>query len=44
MKKILALVDEIDNKPIHELEDIYNNMKEVINHNIMRLSKLGFIK
>jgi hypothetical protein len=44
MKKILALIDEIDNKPIHELEDIYNNMKEVINHNIMRLSKLGFIK
>jgi len=44
MKKILALIDEIDNKPIHELEDIYNNMKEIINHNIMRLSKLGFIK
>ena len=44
MKKILALIDEIDNKPIYELEDIYNNMKEIINHNIMRLSKLGFIK
>ena len=44
MKKIFALIDEIENKPLKELEEIYTQMKEIINYNIMRLSKLSFTK
>ena len=33
MKKIFDIIDDIENKPLKELEEIYTQMKEIINYN-----------
>ena len=37
MKKIFSIIDDIQNKPISELQDIYMQMKEIIDHNHRQL-------
>tara|TARA_B110000503_G_scaffold70378_1_gene109497 strand:- start:49 stop:1251 length:1203 start_codon:yes stop_codon:yes gene_type:complete len=37
MKKIFSIIDDIQNKPISELQDIYTQMKEIIDHNHRQL-------